>query len=75
MGINASTDENGKVDELVMMIDKLISDGSGSLVITTNENSDEIKVSTTNSRECAAGKSACCQPNEPDDEFDLQGGN
>lgn len=72
MGINATKDEeNGKVDELVLMIDRLMKDGSGSLVIDIDENSDKIKVSTTGSRECKTGQSACCQPNEPDDDIDL----
>ena len=65
MGINVSKDEeNGKVDELVMMIDRLMEQGSGSLVIDVDKNGGKVSVSTYKSNDCCGRQSACMQPNE-----------
>ncbi len=62
--ITGKDDENGEVDELVEMIDKLMENGSGHIVIDTEETEEGIKVKTYRSSDCAPGKGACCQPNE-----------
>ena len=64
MGMMAKKEDDGKVDELVEMIDRLMSQGSGSLVVNIDESGEGISVSTANSKDCATGQSACMQPNE-----------
>ena len=63
MGMMSKKEDDGKVDELVEMIDRLMTDGSGSLVINVDENGSGIKVSTTGSKDCGI-QGACMQPNE-----------
>ena len=65
MGMMSKKEDDGKVDELVEMIDRLMTDGSGSLVIDVDENGEGIKVSTCQSGDCTGRQTACCQPNEP----------
>ncbi|MFI3229128.1 MAG: hypothetical protein R3Y23_03065 [Bacillota bacterium] len=58
-------------DELIAMLDKLVSDGVGHINIATQEGSaDSISVSTVNSTECSCKTGACCQPTEQIDEED-----
>ncbi|MBR6872757.1 MAG: hypothetical protein IKN17_04515 [Ruminococcus sp.] len=56
-------DENGELDELVAMIDKLIENGDGHLTIDVDETADGIRVNRYSTSDC--GKTgACCQPTE-----------
>lgn len=65
MGINVTKDEEkGKVDELVLMIDRLMEQGSGSLVIDVDKNGDKVSVSTYKTDDCTGKQGACMQPNE-----------
>ena len=64
MGMMTKKEDDGKVDELVEMIDRLMTEGSGSLVIDIDEAGEGIKVSTANSKDCCGRQSACMQPNE-----------
>jgi hypothetical protein len=66
MGINATLDENGEVDELVEMIDRLIENGDGHLTIEVDETAEGLNVKTYRTSDCGTdGKpSACCQPTE-----------
>lgn len=61
-------DENGELDELIGMIDSLIEQGDGHLVINVDENGDAIKVNRFSTSECGGKPSACCQPTEPADD-------
>ena len=66
-----SNDIDRSADELAEMIDKLMQQGGGRVHITADDSADGISVSTFISTDCADGrKSACCQPNEKDDEYD-----
>ncbi len=58
-------DDKNEASELADLIDKLMSEGSGHLNITSGGN-DGIKVDTVNSTECSGSKGACCQPTELD---------
>lgn len=71
MGYNVTKDEdNGQLDELVEMIDRLMESGDGHLTINVDESAEGIKVKTCRSNDCGTSKGACCQPNEKmDDEF------
>lgn len=67
MGMLVTKDnENGELDELVGMIDRLIEDGSGHLVINVDETGSGIKVNKYSTSDCGFGgkPSACCQPTE-----------
>lgn len=55
-------DENGEVDELVSIIDRLIEQGDQRVHLQVDKLADGIKISTTVSDECKKG--ACCQPTE-----------
>ena len=71
MGFNVKKDEDeGQVNELIEMIDKLIDEGGGHLTIDVDEMSEGLKVKTFRSNDCGK-KGAGCQPNEKvdDDEF------
>ena len=67
-------DDIKQADELVDMIDALMSNGGGRVNVTADDSVQGIKVDTFVSTDCADGAmSACCQPNEKaDDEFDHQ---
>ena len=81
MGIKASLDDDGKVNELVEMIDKLMAGGEGHITIDAEalmnakrEGQDEdvdVSVKTYRTNDCGTG--ACCEPNEkaPDEDEDL----
>ena len=71
MGMMSKKEDDGKVDELVEMIDRLMADGSGSLLIDVDESGEGIRVSTKNSNDCTGRQTACSQPNESsvDDEL------
>ena len=72
MGYNVEKDdENGEVDELVSIIDRLIEQGDQRVHLQVDKLEDGIKIRTTMSDECANQKGACCQPTEllDDDEF------
>ena len=74
MGYNVTKDEDdGKLNELVEMIDKLIASGDGHLNVSIDENEEGITVQRFSSSDCGTGKSACCQPTEKaiDDKEDL----
>ncbi|MBP1537165.1 MAG: hypothetical protein ILA17_04750 [Ruminococcus sp.] len=58
-------------DELVDMIDRLMQQGGGRVIVRTDDSAQGIKVNTFVSTDCADGaKGACCQPNEKDEGFD-----
>ncbi len=66
-----NSDNIKEADELVEMIDALMSKGGGRVIVKTDDSASGIKVDTFVSTDCADGaKGACCQPNEKDDEFD-----
>ena len=57
---------NGKAqttEELVELLDKLMSEGSGHVNIFSAENGGGMNVETVNSTDCGI-KGACCQPTE-----------
>jgi hypothetical protein len=57
--------DDKKADELVGMIDALMSQGGGRVKVTADDSVSGIKVNTFVSSDCADGeKSACCQPTE-----------
>ncbi|MBO5577368.1 MAG: hypothetical protein IKH90_11635 [Ruminococcus sp.] len=64
-------DNEKELDELVQMIDELMAQGGGRVIVKADENAQGIKVDTFVSTDCAGGeKGACCQPNEIDEEYD-----
>lgn len=71
MGLTVKKDdENGELDELVEMIDKLMESGDGHLTIDVDELQEGMKVKTYRSNDCGTSKGACCQPTELQDEED-----
>ncbi len=67
-----SNDDIRDADELAQMIDALMQQGGGRVIVRSDDSAQGIKVDTFISTDCAGGeKGACCQPNEKtDDEFD-----
>ncbi|MGN0622597.1 MAG: hypothetical protein ACI4JA_01455 [Oscillospiraceae bacterium] len=64
MGINVTKDDdNGELDELVDIIDRLMEQGDGHISINVDESEEGIRVQTFRSNDCGT-KGACCQPNE-----------
>ncbi|MGN0601291.1 MAG: hypothetical protein ACI4I7_01125 [Oscillospiraceae bacterium] len=63
-------DENGEVDELVSIIDRLIEQGDQRIHLRVDKLEDGVKISTAVSDECGTRKGACCQPTELMDEED-----
>ena len=64
MGFIVSKDDE-EVDELVRMIDSLISEGNGSVSVTANEEGNGLQVNSYRTKDCGCdGKTACCQPTE-----------
>ena len=59
---------NGEPEDLARVIDKLMSQGSGHLVIDLDEDDDGIKYSTTSTTDCGGKLGACAQPTEFIDE-------
>ncbi len=60
---------NGEPEDLVSVIDKLISQGTGHLVIDLDEEGEGIKYTTVQTNDCGMG--ACAQPTEfQDEDFD-----
>lgn len=57
-------DENGELDELVSIIDRLIEQGDQRVHLQVDKLADGIKISTAVSDECGGKKGACCQPTE-----------
>ena len=71
MGYNITNDdENGQVDELVSIIDKLIEQGDEKIHLHVDKLQDGIKIKTSVSNDCGNNKGACCQPTELMDEDD-----
>ncbi len=57
-------------EELVELIDKLMSDGSGHVnIFSEQEQSGALRVETVKSTDCGI-KGACCQPNERSEDED-----
>ena len=50
--------------ELADLIDQLMSQGSGHVNITSEENGGGLKVNTVKSTDICGTKGACCQPTE-----------
>lgn len=63
-------DENGQVDELVGLIDRLIEQGDEKIHLQVDKLQDGIKIKTSVSNDCGTNKGACCQPTELMDEDD-----
>lgn len=57
-------DENGELDELVSIIDRLIEQGDQKVHLQVDNLEDGIKIRTTLSDDCSTSKGACCQPTE-----------
>ncbi|MGN1224267.1 MAG: hypothetical protein ACI4TG_04060 [Ruminococcus sp.] len=57
-----------KADALVDMIEQLMENGSGHLVVTEQDTQEGLRVDTYRSMDCAIGNQACCQPTELMDE-------
>lgn len=53
---------DNKVNELVDMLDRLMSEGGGHVNIIASDESDEMTVKTYRSSDCGTGQKACCQP-------------
>lgn len=51
-------------EELVDLIDQLMSAGSGHVNITADEENSDVKVGIINSTDFCGNKGACCQPTE-----------
>ena len=67
MGFNVEKDDDdGKVNELVEVIDKVMENGDGHLTIDVDETAEGLHVRTYRTSDCGTdGKpGACCQPNE-----------
>ncbi len=65
MGYNVTKDdENGELDELVDLIDRLMDGGDGHISITSDELAEGVKIDTYRSNDCGTSKGACCQPTE-----------
>lgn len=64
-------DENGELDELVSIIDRLIEQGDQRIHLQVDKLEDGIKIRTSISDDCGTGKGACCQPTELMDEEDI----
>ena len=71
MAIKASLDDDGKVNELVEMIDKLMAGGEGhinidaeALLKAKREGQDDVGMTVQTFRTNDCGTGACCQPNE-----------
>ncbi|MBQ9807271.1 MAG: hypothetical protein IJM55_00195 [Ruminococcus sp.] len=66
-------EKNGKAqspEELVELLDKLMSEGSGHVNIFSDEEGGSVNVETVNSTDCGI-KGACCQPTElPEEDED-----
>ncbi|MBR5165053.1 MAG: hypothetical protein IKW87_05805 [Ruminococcus sp.] len=56
--------ENRSPEELAKLIDKLFSQGSGHINVTSDDNGDGLKVDTVKSTDICGVKGACCQPTE-----------
>jgi len=56
--------ENRSPEELAELIDKLFSQGSGHINVTSDDNGDGLKVDTVKSTDICGVKGACCQPTE-----------
>ena len=70
MGYIVSKD-NGEVDELARVIDKLMEDGSGRLTVDFSDLQNGVTFTTTKTTDCSASKpNACEQPTELLDEDD-----
>jgi len=52
----------------VDMIEQLMENGSGHLVVTEQDTQEDLRVDTYRSMDCAIGNQACCQPTELMDE-------
>ena len=57
-----------KADALVDMIEQLMENGSGHLVVTEQDTQEDLRVDTYRSMDCAIGNQACCHPTELMDE-------
>ena len=55
--------ESGSPEELAELIDKLFSQGSGHVNVTSDDGGD-LKVETVKSTDICGVKGACCQPTE-----------
>ena len=64
-------DENGEVDELVSLIDRLIEQGDQRVHLQVDKLEEGIKIRTAMSDDCGTKKGACCQPTELMDDEDL----
>ena len=71
MGYITNEDDNGQVDELVSMIDRLIEQGQEEIHLHVDDLADGIKIKSSISNDCGTNKGACCQPTElmDEDEF------
>ncbi|MBQ9375592.1 MAG: hypothetical protein IJU04_04545 [Ruminococcus sp.] len=61
-------DENGELDELVSIIDRLIEQGDQRVHLQVDKLSDGVKISTSLTDDFKKGP--CCQPNEQADDED-----
>ena len=57
-----------QTDALVDMIEQLMENGSGHLVVSEQDSQEGLRVDTYRSMDCAIGNQACCQPTELMDE-------
>lgn len=62
-------DKEQEMDDLVSMLDNLVSGGVGRINVVTNpESNNQVQVNTINSTEFSCVGGACCQPTELLDE-------
>lgn len=51
-------------EELAVLIDRLMAQGSGHVNITSDADSDRVRIDVVNSTDFCGNKGACCQPTE-----------
>ena len=59
-----------EIDEMVAIIERLMDDGSMHVNVHTNEETQEVKIHTRGTNECAGA--ACMQPTEKQELSDLK---
>ncbi len=60
--MNNNLQEDPKVQELVAMLDQLMSQGGGHVDVRVEDRDARMTVKTTRSTDCAMGNLACCVP-------------
>lgn len=59
-----SKDNQEKIDDLVAMLDQLMSNGGGHINVKVEDEDGSMQVETVNSTACSLQNGACAQPTE-----------